>query len=245
MSVCDSIPIHFLFEANWEIPDGAEAPGWLYGSTLRPAHVFEIERFAFWCFQTVWERGADGGNYQQCWLGSRQRNKTLCLGICNLRWWLSGLLKLQDAENRVTFERRARNICSCIGNYGCDLDHNHLFMASSMSVYNVIVLGFISCKRCSFSQRCRSFETFVMQNFVRAGFSHAKTFAGEISDGSIESCRCCHEKTQRSKARVVMLIFGYLERKQSWRSNWPREHLQTRHKSKTTGLQPGTGQPFD
>jgi len=82
----------------------------------------------------------------------------------------------------------------------CDLDHNHLFMASSMSVYNVIVLGFISCKRCSFSQRCRSCETFVMQNFVGAGFSHAKTFAGEISGGSIESCRCCHEKTQRSKA---------------------------------------------
>ena len=45
-----------------------------------------------------------------------------------------------------------------------------------MPTHDVFVLGFISCTRCSFSQRCRSFETFFMQNFVAAGFCHAETF---------------------------------------------------------------------
>ena len=54
-----------------------------------------------------------------------------------------------------------------------------------------------------------------MQDLVDAGLM---TFAGEISDGSTQPCRHCHKETQRSKARVVVLLFGYLERKQSGRS---------------------------
>ena len=129
--------------------------------------------------------------------------------------WMPRLFKLQDTENRVTFERRVRNICSCVSHHGCDLDHNHLFMASPMSLHDVFVSGFMSSKRCSFSQRCRSFEAFVMQDLVDAGLSHGKAFTGEISDGSTQPCRHCHKETQRSKARVVVLLFGYLERKQS------------------------------
>ena len=132
------------------------------------------------------------------WAADRERS-------CSLLWWLSGLFKLQDAENRVTFERRVGNICSCVGHHGCDLDHNHLFMASSMSTHDVFVLGFISCQTCSCSctQRSRSLETCVMQNFM-AG----KAFTCPISDGSIGSCRYCHEKIQRSKARIIVLLFG-------------------------------------
>ena len=119
---------------------------------------------------------------------------------------MSRLFKLQDTENRVTFERRVRNICSCISHHGCDLDHNHLFMASPMSLHDVFVSGFISSKRCSSSQRCRSFEAFVMQDLVDAGLSHGKAFTGEISDGSTQPCRHCHKETQRSKARVVVFF---------------------------------------
>ena len=133
-------------------------------------------------------------------------------------WWMFRLFKLQDTENRVTFERRVRNICSCVSHHGCDLDHNHLFMASPMSLHDVFVSGFISGERCSFSQRCRSFEAFVMQDLVDAGLGHGKAFTGESSDGSTQPCRHCHKETQRSKARVVVLLFGYLERKQSGRS---------------------------
>ena len=56
-----------------------------------------------------------------------------------------------------------------------------------------------------------------MQNFVAAGSCHGKTFTCPISDGSIESCRYCHEKIQRSKARII----------------------------EAAGLQPRTNQPFD
>ena len=119
---------------------------------------------------------------------------------------MSRLFKLQDTENRVTFERRVRNICSCISHHGCDLDHNHLFMASPMSLHDVFVSGFISSKRCSSSQWCRSFEAFVMQDLVDAGLSHGKAFTGEISDGSTQPCRHCHKETQRSKARVVVFF---------------------------------------
>jgi len=98
----------------------------------------------------------------------------------------------------------------------------HLFMASPMSFHDVSVSGFISSKRCSFSQRRRSFEAFVMQDLVDAGLSHGKTFAGEISDGSTQPCRHCHKETQRSKARVVVLLFGYLERT-IWREHMTQE----------------------
>ena len=89
-------------------------------------------------------------------------------------------------------------------------------MASSMSTHDVFVFGFISCQRCSCTQRSRSFEAFVMQNFVAAGSCHGKTFTCPISDGSIESCRYCYEKIQRSKARII----------------------------EAAGLQPRTNQPF-
>jgi len=127
--------------------------------------------------------------------------------------WLSGLLKLQDAENRVTFEGRVRT-----------------YAAASATMDAILITTIFSwLLRCQFTM-CLYLDSSAargvlsrkgvgrlrhLQNFVDAGFSHAKTFAGEIIDGSIESCRCCREETQRSKARVVMLLFGYLERKQS------------------------------
>ena len=90
-----------------------------------------------------------------------------------------------------------------------------------------------------------SFEGFVMQDLVDAGPSHGNMFTGEVSDRSTQPCRHCHKETQRSKARVVVLLFGYLERKQSGRNPWPRKHFQACHKSETTGPQPGTDQSFD
>ena len=67
-----------------------------------------------------------------------------------------------------------------------------------------------------------------------------KTSTCQVSDGSIDP-----GDTHGSKVRIIVLLFGYLERKQSRGSQWPREHLQTCHKSETAGLQPSTNQPFD
>ena len=57
------------------------------------------------------------------------------------------------------------------------------FMATSMSHYDVFVFGFISCKRCTFSKRCRSCETFELQSSLAARFCDAETFTCQSSDG--------------------------------------------------------------
>ena len=111
----------------------------------------------------------------------------------------------------------AESECSCVGHHGCDLDHNHLFMASPMS-FHVFVSGFISSKRCSFLQRCRSFEAFVMQDLVDAGVSHGKRLLVRCT----QPCRHCQ---RLSAARLESLCYflaiwrgNNLERKQSGRS---------------------------
>ena len=52
-----------------------------------------------------------------------------------------------------------------------------------MSHYDVFVFGFISCKRCTFSKRCRSCETFELQSSLAARFCDAETFTCQSSDG--------------------------------------------------------------
>ena len=85
--------------------------------------------------------------------------------------------------------------------------------ASSMSVHDVFVLGFISCKRCPFPQRCRSFEILVTQNFVDAGFSHAKTFVGEIGDGSMNPADVATKRLSAARLESLCYFLGI------WRGN--------------------------
>ena len=59
-----------------------------------------------------------------------------------------------------------------------------------------------------------------MQDLVGAGLM---TFAGEISDGSTQPCRHCHKETQRSKARVVVLLFWVSGEETIWKEPMTQE----------------------
>ena len=48
VSVCDSLPLHFLLQANREINDCAETPCWVHGSALRTVRITAMERDACW-----------------------------------------------------------------------------------------------------------------------------------------------------------------------------------------------------
>ena len=134
-------------------------------------------------------------------------------------WWMLDLRKLENSESRVTFERRVRNICSCFSDHGCNLDHHHFLMASSTQHFDVFVLGLISGKRYPSKKGNRKTPTLELQSFVVARSGDGKTFVGQISHESFEPCRCRNKTMQRSEARKLMFLFGYLERKQSRRSS--------------------------
>jgi hypothetical protein len=59
-------------------------------------------------------------------------------------------------------------------------------MATSMSHHDVFVFGFISCKRCAFWKRCRSFKAFELQSSMASRPCDAETFTCQSSDGCTE-----------------------------------------------------------